>query len=129
MRDLEDAIFEDWGENPATLGAYSSAGAGSYPDTGPSMREVVGEQIGTELYFAGEATNPTGPAVVIGAMETGERAAFEIDEHHDPVPEPQGSLPVAVAIGVLMWLAHGQRARRHANTPSRQTSKARATER
>jgi monoamine oxidase len=36
------------------------------------------------LYFAGEATNIQNPANVTGAMDTGLRAASEIDANHDP---------------------------------------------
>jgi monoamine oxidase len=66
-------------------GVYSFPGIGSYPTDGsPSAREVLAQQVGTNLYFAGEATHNRHAATVAGALDTGLRAAGEIDADHDP---------------------------------------------
>ncbi len=68
-------------------GVYSFPGIGSYPTDGsPSAREVLAHQVGTNLYFAGEATHNRHAASVAGALDTGLRAAGEIDADHDPQP-------------------------------------------
>jgi PKD repeat protein len=54
---------------------------------------VLAEQVGTELYFAGEATHNTAMASVIGAMRSGERAAGEI--HSDTGGPPSVMAPTA----------------------------------
>jgi monoamine oxidase len=72
-------------ERPHQLGTYSSPKIGSYPTDGsPSAREVLAEQVGTSLYFAGEATHNEHSATVFGALDTGLRAAAEIDADHTP---------------------------------------------
>jgi monoamine oxidase len=66
-------------------GVYSFPGIGSYPTDGsPSAREVLAQQVGTNLYFAGEATHNRHAATVAGALDTGLRAAGEIDADHEP---------------------------------------------
>jgi len=66
-------------------GVYSFPGIGSYPKKrGPSARELLAQQVGTNLYFAGEATHNRHAATVAGALDTGLRAAGEIDADHDP---------------------------------------------
>jgi hypothetical protein len=66
-------------------GAYSYPTVGSYPTDGsPSIREALAAPEGTMLYFAGEATSVDHPANVTGAMETGLRAAGEIDAAIEP---------------------------------------------
>ena len=103
MSNLEDSYYADWGGSMWTKGAYSSAGFGSWPTTDPddSMHAVAAAQIGTSLYFAGEATNKNGgSSVVIGAMETGERAALEIDVDHDPRPAPTADFSAAETSGI-----------------------------
>ena len=70
-------------------GCYSFPKPGSYPTDGsPSARQILAEPVGTALYFAGEATHNAWSATVVGAMDSGLRAAGEIDADHDPVPEP-----------------------------------------
>jgi hypothetical protein len=69
-------------------GTYSYPTVGSYPTDGsPSLREDLAAPEGN-VYFAGEATSNNHPSTVIGAMESGLRAAGEIDADHDPVSEP-----------------------------------------
>jgi monoamine oxidase len=68
-----------------TQGAYSYPKPGSYPtDGGPSLRDDLAAPEGTMLYFAGEATSDDHSANVTGALETGIRAAGEIDADHNP---------------------------------------------
>jgi MYXO-CTERM domain-containing protein len=43
------------------------------------MRQVLAQPVGGEVFFAGEATHNSAPATVPGAIQTGERAAVEID--------------------------------------------------
>jgi len=58
---------------------------GSYPTDGsPSAREVLAEPVGTALYFAGAPTHNAWSANVTGALDSGLRAAGEIDADHDP---------------------------------------------
>ena len=49
------------------------------------MFDILGDTVDDKLFFAGEATNDEGAtATVIGAMETGQRAADEIDAILNP---------------------------------------------
>jgi monoamine oxidase len=85
-----DGVVQDWTAEPYILGSYSFPAPGTHPGPNGSMteREVLAQQVGTELYFAGEATHNTAPSTVIGAMRTGERAAGEIlsDTGGPPLP-------------------------------------------
>jgi monoamine oxidase len=66
-------------------GGYSYPTLYSYPtDGGPSLRVDLAAPESTKLYFAGEATSNENSANVTGAMETGLRAAGEIDADHNP---------------------------------------------
>ena len=49
---------------------------------------MLAEPVGTALYFAGAPTHNSWASTVVGAMDSGLRAAGEIDADHDPVPEP-----------------------------------------
>ncbi len=71
--------MQDWTAEPYVLGSYSYPAPGTHPDSGPSMREVLAQPVGTTLFFAGEATHNTAPSTVPGALQSGERAAAEID--------------------------------------------------
>jgi monoamine oxidase len=86
-------------------GGYTYPMPGSYPTDGsPSAREVLAEPVGTALYFAGAPTHNSWASTVVGALDTGLRAAGEIDADHDPVPEPRGSamlLAGAAFLGLL----------------------------
>ena len=75
-----DALVQDWGADPYTRGAYS------YP-TKETIRSIETDTARLRLrvpvankriFFAGEATHPTHPATVVGAIHEGERAALEI---------------------------------------------------
>jgi len=75
-----EGTVQNWTAEPYVLGSYSYAAPGTRPGANGSTteREVLAQQVGTELYFAGEATHNTASATVIGAMRTGERAAGEV---------------------------------------------------
>jgi len=72
---VEDAHVEDWGADPCSMGGYT------YPAVGAlhRPREWAAPLDGT-LFFAGEATcGDLHPAMVHGAMESGRRAAREVE--------------------------------------------------
>jgi hypothetical protein len=89
----------------SSRGGYTYPKIGSYPTDGsPSAREVLAEPVGTALYFAGAPTHNSRSSTVVGALDSGLRAAGEIDADHDPVPEPGSVLMLAVGAGVLTLL-------------------------
>jgi len=69
--DPQSAIVTQWGRDPFALGAYS------YLPPGASARDftVLGEPVGGQLFFAGEATSLKQNATVHGALLSGEREA------------------------------------------------------
>jgi len=93
-------------------GCYTFPKPGSYPTDGsPSAREVLAEPVGTALYFAGAPTHNKWPSTVTGALDSGLRAAGEIDADHNPVPEPSRWLLLGVGLGclVLLYRVRGRR--------------------
>jgi monoamine oxidase len=90
-----DGSVQNWTAEPYVLGSYSFPAPGTRPGANGSTteREVLAQQVGTELYFAGEATHNTAPATVIGAMRSGERAAGEVDS--DAGGPPAAGTPTA----------------------------------
>ena len=74
-----EGFVQDWSKEPYVRGTYSYPAPGSYPNGGPSMRETLALPVGSELFFAGEATHNTAPSTVPGALQSGERAGGEID--------------------------------------------------
>jgi monoamine oxidase len=88
-----------------TRGTYSYPTVGSYPTDGsPSLREDLAAPEGN-VYFSGEATSNNHPSTVIGAMESGLRAAGEIDAAIVPVPEPSFFIMVLAGGGCVLALA------------------------
>ena len=72
-------------------------GFGSDPGV-RSMFDILGDTVDDKVFFAGEATNDDGATgTVIGAMETGDRAANEIN---DVVEAPANDID-HFAIGIL----------------------------
>ena len=67
-----DGRFIAWGAEPHTRMGYSSV-----PPGGLGLRDQLAAPLGA-LAFAGEATSPTRPATVHGAIESGRRAAAEV---------------------------------------------------
>jgi hypothetical protein len=90
-----DGTVQNWTAEPYVLGSYSFPAPDTRPGANGSTteREVLAQQVGTELYFAGEATHNTAASTVIGAMRTGERAAGEVDT--DTGGPPSASAPTA----------------------------------
>ena len=82
-----EANVHDWTNEPYVRGSYSYPAPGTYPG-GTSMREELAAPVGTTLYFAGEATHNTAPSTVPGALQSGDRAAGEIDTDADGPPDP-----------------------------------------
>jgi PKD repeat protein len=77
----------DWTNEPYVRGSYSYPAPGTYPG-GTSMREELASPVGTTLYFAGEATHNGAPSTVPGALQSGDRAAGEIDTDAGAPPDP-----------------------------------------
>jgi hypothetical protein len=78
-------IWENGAGEEFLKGVYSFPAIGTYPTDGsPSMRQVLAQQVGSALYFAGEATDNAHSATVFGALAMGLRAAGEIDADHIP---------------------------------------------
>jgi len=74
-----EGVVINWSAWPYVLGSYSYPAPGTRPTSGPTMREVLAQPVGTTLYFAGEATHNTAPSTVPGALQSGERAGGEVD--------------------------------------------------
>jgi monoamine oxidase len=71
---LEASYFHDWVSDPFSRGAYSYGGVGA-----DGAQELLGAPIEQTLFFAGEATDPTGNnGTVHAAIASGTRAAKEI---------------------------------------------------
>ena len=66
----------NWSADPYILGSYSFPAPGTRPG-GTTMREILAQPVGGELFFAGEATHNTAPSTVPGALQSGERAGNE----------------------------------------------------
>jgi monoamine oxidase len=82
-----EGVVQDWTNEPYVRGSYSYPAPGTYPG-GTSMRQELAAPVGTTLYFAGEATNNTDPSTVPGALQSGERAAAEMDTDAGGPPAP-----------------------------------------
>jgi hypothetical protein len=78
----------NWTAAPYVLGSYSYPAPGTRPVSGPSMRQVLAQPVGSQLYFAGEATHNTAASTVPGALQSGERAGGEVDTDHGGPPAP-----------------------------------------
>jgi chitodextrinase len=74
-----EGVVQNWTAEPYVLGSYSYPAPGTRPNSGPTMREVLAEPVGTTLYFAGEATHNLRAATVPGALQSGERAGGEVN--------------------------------------------------
>jgi monoamine oxidase len=82
-----DGVIRDWTKQPYVRGSYSYPAPGTYPG-GTSMRQQLATPVGTTLYFAGEATHNSAPSTVPGALQSGERAAGEMDTDSGGPPAP-----------------------------------------
>jgi monoamine oxidase len=74
-----DALVQNWGAEPYTLGAYSYPTLETSNSATDSQRQVLKRPLaGNRIFIAGEATHETHSATVVGALHEGERAAMEI---------------------------------------------------
>jgi monoamine oxidase len=83
-----EGFVMDWTASPYVLGSYSYPAPGTRPTSGPTMRQVLAQPVGTTLYFAGEATHNTAPSTLPGALQSGERAGGEVDTNLGGPPAP-----------------------------------------
>jgi monoamine oxidase len=74
---LETAFVHNWQRDPFSRGAYSYVGVGHNDTT----RRTLAAPLDDTLFFAGEATDTEGEAATVtGALQSGARAAREVDE-------------------------------------------------
>jgi monoamine oxidase len=74
---LEAAFVHNWQRDPFACGAYSYVGVGS----NEIARRSLAAPLEDTLFFAGEATDTEGDAATVtGALQSGARAAREVDE-------------------------------------------------
>ncbi|HLX26650.1 MAG TPA: FAD-dependent oxidoreductase, partial [Candidatus Cybelea sp.] len=72
--EFQTGFTHDWGADPYARGAYSYVAVG-----GEDARAALAQPVDETLFFAGEATSTDGQGgTVNGALETGERAAWEV---------------------------------------------------
>ena len=74
-----EGVVQDWTSEPYVRGSYSFPSPGTRPRVGLTQRQILAQPVGSDLYFAGEATSNTAAATVPGAMQSGERSAGEVD--------------------------------------------------
>ena len=74
-----NALVTRWGLDPFARGSYSYLAVGATP----SDREALRSDVGSELFFAGEATSTDHPSTVHGALLEGRAAALRIDAATD----------------------------------------------
>lgn len=68
------AVCTRWGQDRFSYGSYSYVGIGSSGDD----YDILAENVGDRLFFAGEATNKQYPATMHGAFLSGMREAAQI---------------------------------------------------
>jgi monoamine oxidase len=74
---LEAAFVHNWERDPFSCGAYSYVGVGH----NETARRTLAAPLDDTLYFAGEATDTEGEAATVtGALQSGARAAREVEE-------------------------------------------------
>jgi monoamine oxidase len=74
-----EGLVQNWGAAPYTRGAYSYPMVGTYASAADNLRRDLQEPVANDrIFFAGEATHPTPPSTVVGALHEGERAALAV---------------------------------------------------
>jgi monoamine oxidase len=73
---LKASAVTNWSADPFALGSYSHLRPGGRS----RHREALAAPEGGRLFFAGEATNSDFPSTVHGALDSGQRAADEVDD-------------------------------------------------
>ncbi len=76
---LVDYVDKPWGQDPYTHGSYSYV-----PDAGGyrHMYEMFRPEYKNKLFFAGEHTSPVHEATMHGALLSGERAVFQVNQSY-----------------------------------------------
>lgn len=69
-------LRSEWATDPYAFGATSFIPAGAAPD----QRKALTQPLMRRVFFAGEAWDADRPGTVIGAIESGRRAADDVDE-------------------------------------------------
>ena len=92
-----EAVVQDWGSEPYTLGVYSYPKVETRPSVTDNQRRVLKTSVADDrIFIAGEATHATHPATVVGALHEGERAALQVhDVNGSPGNPPPLSVPLA----------------------------------
>lgn len=70
--------IQDWTKEPFIEGCYSYPAPGTYRSATDNDRVDLSKAVANRLWFAGEAAALYHPATVLGAIESGKRAAEEI---------------------------------------------------
>ena len=97
-----EAVVQDWGSEPYTLGVYSYPKVETRPSATDNQRRILKTPVADDrIFIAGEATHATHPATVVGALHEGERAALQVhDVNGSPGNPPTLSAPLAPERGV-----------------------------
>ena len=78
--ELEAGFVHNWQHDPCSCGAYSYVSVGHHG----TARETLAKPLDDTLFFAGEATDTEGEAATVaGALQSGARAAREVQESLD----------------------------------------------
>ena len=90
-----DAVVQNWGAHPYTLGTYSYPKVGTYTTASDNKRADLQMPVANNrIFFAGEGSHETHPSTVVGALHEGERAANDVHavngNPNDPPPLPSG---------------------------------------
>jgi hypothetical protein len=96
-----EGLVHNWTADPYIRGSYSYPAPGTRPN-GTTMRQVLAQPVGSQLYFAGEATHNTAPSTVPGALQSGERAGGEVDTNLGGPPAagtPMADFSASVTVG------------------------------
>jgi monoamine oxidase len=96
-----EGLVHNWTADPYIRGSYSYPAPGTRPN-GTTMRQVLAQPVGSQLYFAGEATHNTAPSTVPGALQSGERAGGEVDTSLGGPPAagtPTADFSASVTVG------------------------------
>ena len=90
-----EAVVQNWGAHPYTLGAYSYPKVHTYITASDNKRADLHVPVANNrIFFAGEGSHETHPATVVGALHEGERAANDVHalngNPNNPPPLPDG---------------------------------------
>jgi monoamine oxidase len=110
-----DAVVQNWGAHPYTLGAYSYPKVGTYTTASDNLRaDLQAPVANNRIFFAGEGTHVTHPATVVGALHEGERAANEVHavngnpNNPPPLPGGGGGDPTSLSVASIVAFTQGE---------------------